>query len=505
MSASSKHTHPYSASDIQKYLAGTLSPEEMHDLEKAALDDPFLQDALDGITQTKASRPGFTFETDMEELKTRLQAAAGGKKKGGILLLSRNFRIAASIIGVVALGGMAWYFLGSQSSRQKNVNYAYENPAKSGAAPAESPAGPPTVSPAGSPAGPSAGPPPANSVASSGNSRMDTAYLANAEPSSHHPASRSVAKSAHGYSNPPVKADRSSLADSFLADQYSVASNVSQPGTEADSLKDILAYAPPAIAEKKLAPANPAERASFKKSNLGVKPSFDTVQYLSHFADNAFLSNNNGYTNSRIIPVSGVVVGANNSPLPGATLYYNEGRRQVSARTDNNGYFSFNVVSPDSLHLHIDSKGYLPANLDVDPMDVSQRTGNMIFLRRRPDSLREVDITRLGSSQNALAKQMESKAIPGETAIQGAIPKGGWPAYRKYLESAKKNLPVDSTLTGAETVSFTVDKKGVLSSFKVEQSLSPAHDSTLIRLIQTGPSWQSLTSHKGRAFVTLTF
>lgn len=33
---------------IQQYLGGQLSPKEMHQLEREALDDPFLQDALDG-------------------------------------------------------------------------------------------------------------------------------------------------------------------------------------------------------------------------------------------------------------------------------------------------------------------------------------------------------------------------------------------------------------------------------------------------------------------------
>ncbi|WP_134088943.1 hypothetical protein [Olivibacter sp. XZL3] len=36
---------------IQQYLKGQLSPEEMNKLEREALDDPFLNDALEGYTQ----------------------------------------------------------------------------------------------------------------------------------------------------------------------------------------------------------------------------------------------------------------------------------------------------------------------------------------------------------------------------------------------------------------------------------------------------------------------
>ncbi len=38
----------YTARDIEQYLAGKLSPQQMHAMEKAALDDPFLAEAMEG-------------------------------------------------------------------------------------------------------------------------------------------------------------------------------------------------------------------------------------------------------------------------------------------------------------------------------------------------------------------------------------------------------------------------------------------------------------------------
>ena len=38
----------YTARDIEQYLAGNLSPLQMHAMEKAALDDPFLAEAMEG-------------------------------------------------------------------------------------------------------------------------------------------------------------------------------------------------------------------------------------------------------------------------------------------------------------------------------------------------------------------------------------------------------------------------------------------------------------------------
>src|SRR5690348_10042121 len=57
----------YTAADIEKYHKGLLSPREMHDLEKAALDDPFLADALEGFAV-----PGLNASADIAELKKRL-------------------------------------------------------------------------------------------------------------------------------------------------------------------------------------------------------------------------------------------------------------------------------------------------------------------------------------------------------------------------------------------------------------------------------------------------
>jgi len=38
----------YTAEDIQQYFAGKLTPAAMHAMEKAALDDPFLEGAMEG-------------------------------------------------------------------------------------------------------------------------------------------------------------------------------------------------------------------------------------------------------------------------------------------------------------------------------------------------------------------------------------------------------------------------------------------------------------------------
>ena len=47
-----QHIKHYTLVDIEKYIQGKMSPAERHALEKAALQDLFLADALEGYTHS---------------------------------------------------------------------------------------------------------------------------------------------------------------------------------------------------------------------------------------------------------------------------------------------------------------------------------------------------------------------------------------------------------------------------------------------------------------------
>lgn len=82
--------------DVHKYLRGELSAREMHALEKAALDDPFLADALEGLATPPA------LDQDLAELKTRLDKRVAEKKSR--LFLMPRIRVAAAVILIAGLG-----------------------------------------------------------------------------------------------------------------------------------------------------------------------------------------------------------------------------------------------------------------------------------------------------------------------------------------------------------------------------------------------------------------
>lgn len=65
----------FTALDIEKYHKGLLSAKERHELEKAALDDPFLSDALEGY-----ATEGANVSNDLDELQKRLSGRIDDKK-----------------------------------------------------------------------------------------------------------------------------------------------------------------------------------------------------------------------------------------------------------------------------------------------------------------------------------------------------------------------------------------------------------------------------------------
>lgn len=89
----SKYQH-----DIEKYLKGELSPAERHALEKKALDDPFLADALEGAEQLQAN----TFSSDVAELNEALTK----KRKASLWIWP--MRIAVGLLLILVSTIIVW-------------------------------------------------------------------------------------------------------------------------------------------------------------------------------------------------------------------------------------------------------------------------------------------------------------------------------------------------------------------------------------------------------------
>nr|WP_176842361.1 energy transducer TonB [Chitinophaga filiformis] len=90
---------------IRRYLAGELDNKAMHALEKQALDDPFLADALEGFAERKPDQ-----RVHLADLNRRLERRVQGKeeKKGGVFVLNYRLLAAAGVLLVIGTG-LLWF------------------------------------------------------------------------------------------------------------------------------------------------------------------------------------------------------------------------------------------------------------------------------------------------------------------------------------------------------------------------------------------------------------
>ncbi len=113
--------------DIQKYLSGEMSAAEMHALEKKALSDPFLADALEGSESISAKE----FASDLKELESRIRK---GKGKNAWFW---PLRIAASFLVITTVALLVYNSFPKDQPEKLAEQKTNETPASESSTPSE--------------------------------------------------------------------------------------------------------------------------------------------------------------------------------------------------------------------------------------------------------------------------------------------------------------------------------------------------------------------------------
>jgi hypothetical protein len=107
----------YTAEDIRLYLEGKMSPDQMHALETAALSDPFLADAIEGMEMHGNKGK---FNADVDELRARLKVTSK-KRKGALASINNLWWKIAAVLFIVITGVAVIFF-----TAEKNKTEHYE-------------------------------------------------------------------------------------------------------------------------------------------------------------------------------------------------------------------------------------------------------------------------------------------------------------------------------------------------------------------------------------------
>lgn len=486
MSGNNNHMTTWSSSDIQKYLKGELTATEMHALEAAALDDPFLADALEGMTLHTQLPDQPSWNEDLATLQSSLDEKIAPRKDRQKSTIRRiGWRIAAAAAILVAVSVSAIYFLSNNTSSTEAAIATTQQSARLADSTASISAAPPsgdiptTASPSATTTSPAAAD---RDIAANENKPL--------------PSRQIIASNAK----------RSTIANrkqTIQPNQF-----IAQPGLAVGPTqnfedlqktqdKDIALHNGTGIKLDTLAPNLSAPNLTDLKASPPINP-----------------TDNKNLAAVRVMPggipsgpssgnIQGRVTDINNNAVANASVLYKNTNPtyNFSTVTDKDGKYDFSVKNLDTTsRLDVASVGYSNTSVALTP---DNRTNKIIQLRPQQSSLNEVVVTGYGTKRKeTLRRNIDAPAIPLSTT---ALPNDGWDLYNHYLDNNKKSPALDPSLIGNETISFIVNKKGSLSSFKVERSISAAHDSVTIHLIKTGPAWKLMKGRNARAVVTVSF
>ncbi len=484
----------YTAVDIEKYHKGQLTPAEMHALEKAALDDPFLAEAMEGYAHLHQP-----VEADLAELRARLRERVESKGCAPLVPIPGSEKsgrspwwraaAAAILLGALGWGIYQWGFSEGQTpiakkTEEKNSDIRkFENLGDSGKPEKNSEIGK------------------LGNLGDSGNagSNSEIRKLGNLGDSSKigkEPASSKgttieakektdiASDNSERRGQQPQPVSGAAAPPAPLASEE-VAAQKELKEAEAKKLEDNKSIAARALSRKTSAaepPATAADRDS-------VAPYLYEVASRNAQSNRQDFVQRNQQRNYHIF--RGKVLDADKQPLPFANI--TNISDQVGTYADANG--NFVLISEDStMNVQVRSIGFLNNTVTLKPKE----TGNLINLSE-DQSLR----TRVLDTTYRVLNLARLNNLKHEEPE----PIDGWQKYDTYVAN-NLQIPDDlrPKLPPAPTVelSFEVDKMGQPVNIRVIRSLCSECDAEAIRLIRDGPRWKP--TRKGRKTrVTLSF
>jgi len=444
MDSDKKHIS-YSAEDIQQYLSGKLGPAEMHAIEKAALDDPFLAEAMEGYEGMQEK----DWDKQLSVIKNNFLIAQTAK----VVQLNpvrRYFawKVAAAVLIIFSSVAITYNLLKEDTTENKSIAAVKTIPDTTNATEA-------------------------------GTVIEDTIAIAAA------PIERRIENK---NANQPlgVKEDNKSIAGNEM---------VLRP--ESSENKQIDATASAGYEKSKINPVS--EVSTINQAPVIAKNDFDKFEKAERKSAHPEMEKATEIKRIAAIPnrrFSAQVVGPDGSPLPFAN---------VTVPNENFGTYAdakgnFRLVSPDSLlNVDVKSAGYIPQNITLRS-DLYQ---NKIILSDDNLALREK--TLIAGNTTPFAKRGRAALVPD--TIINVEPADGWNNYDTYINNnlAIPDIVLQKQIHGEVELSFEVRSDGVISNMKIDKSLCDDCDEAALKVIKEGPRWKIKKGNKGIAKVKVKF
>jgi TonB family protein len=429
-----KHSHINHGVDpelIRKYLAGELDNKAMHALEKQALDDPFLADALDGFAERVTDQ-----RVHLADLNKRLEVRTKGtlpKKGVRIFKIDARWMAAAGVALVVAVLFWMW------QRTEENPAIAFNT----------------------------------TNVADS--SITDTLQYYNQEE-----------PKAWSYKANPDKVQGLIISADTLNTTYGRNNNAPVEGKplagiiemKLDTVALAIAPTPAAIAAAAPTLAVDKEKADMQQDSINTKlvELAAVTRQREVEEDKARTASMYASAAKTAVPtrtIRGRVEDGENA-LAGVTVRL-EGTSQGTV-TDASGSFSLNVADTLSdVNLVTAYLGYSARKLKL------RERQNDVNITLEPSNTRLSEVVLTGSDPVYRKKGY----------YRSPVPTGGYDSYKEYL-SKNTHYPASAAaenVKGRVKVSFRVLPDGTLEDFKIAKRLQADCDAEALRVIKEGPGW----------------
>ncbi|HTF21242.1 MAG TPA: TonB family protein [Chryseolinea sp.] len=439
--------------DIARYLSGQMSASEMHALEKKALDDPFLADALAG----GESVPGDEFLADVTALNEQIaQRASKGatvaapenavKAEGRqVTLWSWPVRIAAGLL-LLASASAIFYFL-QDDLRQDSLALNDKRQESKQQEPKVD-----DLSPQISAETDSTG---ALAAEISGIQKTEHAYSETKPTADEQVPGTNADLSRQAISAPPAAAPQSQPAQPFTEETPEVISD---------------AEAPPAERAERREFAFESEKDAVTSKNEDAKAAAGPTE--GYIAKGAAAAKKSDKESKNIF--TGKVIDADGAGIPGVNVIVKGSN--TGTVTDINGTYqlALDEAKPTLVYTFI---GYTNSEVVADVARPAT-----VNLDEDVTQLSEVVVAGYGALR---------ETDPLESTYEFAYPAGGKRQYKQYLEKSLQ-YPREALLNNVEgrvTVQFAIETTGSLVDFKVIKGIGSGCDEEVIRLIKSGPKW----------------
>jgi len=471
--ATSNNIKPFTAADIEKYHRNQLSSKEMHELEKAALDDPFLADALEGYGVT-----GINTAADITELKNRLVKNIEERKIVPLFTRQRStflwLRVAVMLIALAG-AGMLVYKL---SFNKKSANIAKAEPKNSEEI---------KTTDTGHVSAPASIKKDTADTVTTGRQQKDIPVAGNGKIVQGKITTTQSGGRGLISSDSTVTAFRNFSTNPASSAPAKAADEKKNPVTlnEENSEKNVNTSPKKEIKSKAT-----GDRKEMNEDLVINKPDQPTEGYNK--INGAVVTNRQAQNQPGANYFRGRVTDRDNNPVPFANVTNFQG--EVSTYTDAKG--NFKLISSDSIiNIRVKSLGFNSNNVQLK----NNSTISQVILQE-DKNLNELVIS--NKKTNAAARSLVANVKSEEPE-----PVDGWDNYDTYLMN-NLNIPEEiktkQTNSGEVVVSFKTNKNGDPSDIKVEKSLCVKCDEEAIRLIKEGPKWKRKTKN-GRTMVTIHF